>query len=146
MSITEKRHLFYPPLSYFRLLCAQTAFCCFKEANITCAQALNIIDKLTQHCQREMRLQKSKLAGSSGSDASHKANCCSGSSRSFLASSGSCALAGGDNDKLSSIPNSLLANIYQQISVLHFYRSEYDLSYRWSIRALKHINKNTPDK
>ncbi|XP_065085384.1 amyloid protein-binding protein 2 [Ochlerotatus camptorhynchus] len=129
-----------------KLLCAQTAFCCFKEANITCAQALNIIDKLTQQRQREMRLQKSKLAGRAGSDARHRGSCCSGSSRSFLASSGSCALAGGDNDKLSSIPNSLLANIYQQISVLHFYRSEYDLSYRWSIRALKHINKNTPDK
>lgn len=131
-----------------KLLCALTAFCCFKEANITCAQALNIIDKLTQQRQRRMRVQKPKLLnGLYGSDASHRSSsCCSGSSRSFLASSGTCALAGVDNDKLSGIPNSLLANIYQQISVLHFYRSEYDLSYRWSIRALKHINKNTPDK
>lgn len=137
-----------------KLLCAQTAFCCFKEANITCAQALNIIDKLTQERQQELRLQRSKLEGttrgtcsSSSSSSSGRANCCSGNSkRSFLTSSSSCALAGGDNDRLSNIPNSLLANIYQQISVLHFYRSEYDLSYRWSIRALKHINKNTPDK
>lgn len=137
-----------------KLLCAQTAFCCFKEANITCAQALNIIDKLTQERQQELRLQRSKLEGttrgtcsSSSSSSSGRANCCSGNNkRSFLTSSSSCALAGGDNDRLSNIPNSLLANIYQQISVLHFYRSEYDLSYRWSIRALKHINKNTPDK
>lgn len=135
-----------------KLLCAQTAYCCFKEANISCAQALNIIDKLTQDRQREKRLQSTVLdeasGSSSGSSSSSGSNdCCSGGNkRSFLASSSTCALAGADNDRLSNIPNSLLANIYQQISVLHFYRSEYDLSYRWSIRALKHINKNTPDK
>ncbi|XP_029710639.2 amyloid protein-binding protein 2-like [Aedes albopictus] len=146
-----------------KLLCAQTAFCCFKEANITCAQALNIIDKLTQEHQREIRrLQRSAHvngASSSGSSSSssncarRKSQiCCSGresgnSKNSCLATGGStCALAGSDNDRLSNIPNSLLANIYQQIAVLHFYRSEYDLSYRWSIRALRHISKKTPDK
>lgn len=133
-----------------KLLCAQTAYCCFKEANITCAQALNIIDKLTQDRQRANRLQSSEwddASASSSSSSSGVNDCCSGSSKtSFLTSSSTCALAGGDNDRLSNIPNSLLANIYQQISVLHFYRSEYDLSYRWSIRALKHINQNTPDK
>ncbi|XP_058835070.1 amyloid protein-binding protein 2-like [Topomyia yanbarensis] len=113
-----------------KLLCAQTAFCCFKEASITVAQALNIIDKLTQQHQQQIRQQRCSavLASTSGGDyAGHP----SGSN---------------DNDSLSNIPNSLLANMYHQISVLHFYRSEYDLSYRWSVRALRHVNKHTPDK
>uniref|UniRef100_A0A8D7ZWJ0 Amyloid protein-binding protein 2 n=1 Tax=Culex pipiens TaxID=7175 RepID=A0A8D7ZWJ0_CULPI len=118
-----------------KLLCAQTAFCCFKEANVTCAQALAIIDKLTQQHQQDLK-SSSQPCSSSSSCSSRK------SSHSF--SSGSSH--GEDVDALSNIPNSLLANIYQQISVLHFYRSEYDLSYRWSIRALKHINKHTPDR
>uniref|UniRef100_A0A1Q3G2B5 Putative kinesin light chain n=2 Tax=Culex tarsalis TaxID=7177 RepID=A0A1Q3G2B5_CULTA len=119
-----------------KLLCAQTAFCCFKEANVTCAQALAIIDKLTQQHQQDLKLSASAqpCSSSSSSCSSRK------SSHSFSASYGE------DVDALSNIPNSLLANIYQQISVLHFYRSEYDLSYRWSIRALKHINKHTPDR
>lgn len=119
-----------------KLLCAQTAFCCFKEASLTCAQALNIIDNLTQQHQQELKQRRSSQTSSAGSSCSRS----SSSSRS-VSSSGS-----DDIDSLSNIPNSLLANIYQQISVLHFYRSEYDLSYRWSIRALKHINKHTPDK
>ena len=76
-----------------RLLHAQTAFCCFKEASRTSKLALQIV----------------------------KNNC-------------------------RQIPNSLLASIYQEISVLHFYRSEYDLSYEWSIKSLKHINKNMHPK
>ncbi|XP_039452010.1 amyloid protein-binding protein 2-like [Culex pipiens pallens] len=118
-----------------KLLCAQTAFCCFKEANVTCAQALAIIDKLTQQHQQDLK-SSSQPCSSSSSCSSRK------SSHSFSSSSNH----GEDVDALSNIPNSLLANIYQQISVLHFYRSEYDLSYRWSIRALKHINKHTPDR
>ncbi|KAL9696007.1 hypothetical protein quinque_015292 [Culex quinquefasciatus] len=118
-----------------KLLCAQTAFCCFKEANVTCAQALAIIDKLTQQHQQDLK-SSSQPCSSSSSCSSRK------SSHSFSSSSNN----GEDVDALSNIPNSLLANIYQQISVLHFYRSEYDLSYRWSIRALKHINKHTPDR
>uniref|UniRef100_A0A1Q3G2H4 Putative kinesin light chain n=2 Tax=Culex tarsalis TaxID=7177 RepID=A0A1Q3G2H4_CULTA len=122
-----------------KLLCAQTAFCCFKEANVTCAQALAIIDKLTQQHQQELKLSASAQPCSSGSSSS--SSCSSRKSSHSLSAS-----YGDDVDALSNIPNSLLANIYQQISVLHFYRSEYDLSYRWSIRALKHINKHTPDR
>ncbi|XP_059617982.1 amyloid protein-binding protein 2 [Phlebotomus argentipes] len=45
------------------------------------------------------------------------------------------------------IPKSLLANLYLQISVLFFARSEYDQSYTWSIRALKNVaQENIPDK
>lgn len=102
---------------------------------MTCAQALAIIDKLTQQHQQDLK-SSSQPCSSSSSCSSRK------SSHSFSSSSNH----GEDVDALSNIPNSLLANIYQQISVLHFYRSEYDLSYRWSIRALKHINKHTPDR
>lgn len=127
-----------------KLLCAQTAFCCFKEANVTCAQALAIIDKLTQQHQQDLKQQQQhqqqEPCSSSSSSSSRKSG-----SRHRGAGFG-CSSHGDDTDPLSNIPNSLLANIYQQISVLHFYRSEYDLSYRWSIRALKHINKHTPDR
>jgi hypothetical protein len=44
------------------------------------------------------------------------------------------------------VSNSLLANLYQQISVLHFCRSEYDLSYEWSLKALQYIKQNSPTK
>lgn len=44
------------------------------------------------------------------------------------------------------IPNSLLANLYIQISHLHFLRSEYDLSYNWSTKALKRLRDDIPDK
>lgn len=130
-----------------KLLCAETAFCCFKEANTTCARILHIIDKLTQENQqrrRQQRLAASSTSGSSSTSAttsSHRNKTSHGSN-----SINSTTITSIDNDSLSNIPNSLLANIYQQISVLHFYRSEYDLSYRWSVRALKHINKYTPDK
>lgn len=126
-----------------KLLCAQTAFCCFKEANVTCAQALAIIDKLTQQHQQDRKLQQQEPCSSSSSSSSTSWK--SNSRRRSRAGFG-CSSHGDDVDALSNIPNSLLANIYQQISVLHFYRSEYDLSYRWSIRALKHINKHTPDR
>ncbi|XP_058444931.1 amyloid protein-binding protein 2-like [Malaya genurostris] len=120
-----------------KLLCAQTAFCCFKEASITVAQALNIIDKLTQQHQQQMRQRMSSAKAGSSSRSSSDAP-------SHHQTSGTSV--NGDVDRLSNIPNSLLANMFHQISVLHFYRSEYDLSYRWSIRALKHVNKHTPDK
>lgn len=124
-----------------KLLCAQTAFCCFKEANVTCAQALAIIDKLTQQHQQDLKQQTGSCQPCSSNSSSS-----SSSSSSSRKSSHSFNSNGEDVDPLSNIPNSLLANVYQQISVLHFYRSEYDLSYRWSIRALKHINKHTPDR
>lgn len=126
-----------------KLLCAQTAFCCFKEANVTCAQALAIIDKLTQQHQQDLKQQQQQQPCSSSSQ---KSSSSSSSRRHHSGRGFGCSSHGHDVDALSNIPNSLLANIYQQISVLHFYRSEYDLSYRWSIRALKHINKHTPDR
>ena len=105
---------------------------------MTCVQALAIIDKLTQQHQQDLKSSSQPCSSSSSSSGS--------SSCSSRKSSHSFSSSGEDVDALSNIPNSLLANIYQQISVLHFYRSEYDLSYRWSIRALKHINKHTPDR
>lgn len=44
------------------------------------------------------------------------------------------------------IPSSLIASFYTQISVLHYHRSEYSLSYDWSCRALKYLQENSPDK
>ncbi|XP_055523588.1 amyloid protein-binding protein 2 [Wyeomyia smithii] len=129
-----------------KLLYAQTAFCCFKEASLSCAQALNIIDKLTQQHQQQCRPRRSPSGNRSSSSSKHKNSNSKPSSDYNSTSHSSGKTTGSDNDSLSDIPNSLLANIYQQISALHFYRSEYDLSYRWSIRALKHINRHTPDK
>lgn len=44
------------------------------------------------------------------------------------------------------LPDSLYANFYQNLSVLHFNRSEYDLSYRWSVKALEYLRSSTPAK
>jgi hypothetical protein len=44
------------------------------------------------------------------------------------------------------VPDSFLANIYHELSVLHFNRSEYDLSYKWGVMALKFLRNDTPDK
>lgn len=44
------------------------------------------------------------------------------------------------------LPDQLIANLYHQISVLHFLRSEYDLSYEWSSKALNHLRRDTPDR
>lgn len=44
------------------------------------------------------------------------------------------------------VPDSFLANIYQELSVLHFTRSEYDLSYKWGVKALEYLRTNTPAK
>ncbi|GAB0087221.1 Amyloid protein-binding protein 2 [Sergentomyia squamirostris] len=45
------------------------------------------------------------------------------------------------------IPKSLLANLYLQMSVLFFARSEYDQAYTWSIKALTSASAETiPDK
>lgn len=51
-----------------------------------------------------------------------------------------------DPSKSNEIPPSLIASLYTQISVLHFHRSEYTLSYEWSCRALQHLKQNSPDK
>lgn len=47
---------------------------------------------------------------------------------------------------LERIPPSLLANYYIKVSVLNFTKSDYDHSYIWSVKALHHLNQNTPDK
>jgi hypothetical protein len=44
------------------------------------------------------------------------------------------------------VPDSFLANIYHELSVLHFNRSEYDLSYKWGVKALEYLRNDTPDK
>ncbi|CAO1391378.1 unnamed protein product [Diamesa serratosioi] len=44
------------------------------------------------------------------------------------------------------VPLSLLANLYHELSVLHFYRSEYDLSFNWSVKALKYLREDTPHR
>lgn len=57
----------------------------------------------------------------------------------------------GRNDTLTisctdGVPDSFLANIYHELSVLHFNRSEYDLSYKWAVEALGFLRTDTPDK
>lgn len=44
------------------------------------------------------------------------------------------------------IPNSLLANFYNELSMLHFSRSEFDTSYKWAVKALKYLSQDTPQK
>lgn len=44
------------------------------------------------------------------------------------------------------IPISLLAKICKERSMMHFARSEYDLSYNWSIRALKLLRNPIPER
>lgn len=44
------------------------------------------------------------------------------------------------------IPYAFIASLYTQISVLHFHRSEYTLSYDWSCRALTYLKENAPEK
>lgn len=44
------------------------------------------------------------------------------------------------------VPDSLLANIYHELSVLHFNRSEYDHSYKWGVKALEFLRSTTPAK
>lgn len=44
------------------------------------------------------------------------------------------------------IPNNLLANFYNELSMLHFSRSEFDTSYKWAVKALKYLSQDTPQK
>jgi hypothetical protein len=83
-----------------KLLHAQAAYSCFKEASQSSLRALNFI--------KSNPLDETQSA--------------------------------------KSVPMSLLANLYQQISVLHFCRSEYDLSYKWSLKALQCIRQDSPTK
>lgn len=44
------------------------------------------------------------------------------------------------------VPDAFLANIYHELSVLHFNRSEYDASYEWGVKALGFLRNDTPNK
>lgn len=44
------------------------------------------------------------------------------------------------------IPNSFLVNFYYELSTLHYSRSEYDLSFKWSVKALEYLSNDTPNK
>lgn len=102
-----------------KLLHVQALFCCYKEANVTSAQALCVIEQLCNFNE---------------------------TSNSDIVDLG-CAIEKNNNSKKPNcIPDSLLANFYHELSVLHFYRSEYDLSYKWSAKALEYLKHDTPLK
>lgn len=44
------------------------------------------------------------------------------------------------------VPTNLLVTYYKVLSMLHFAKSDYNLSYDWSVKALELIGPNTPDK
>lgn len=44
------------------------------------------------------------------------------------------------------LPKNLLAMYYKGLSILYFAKSEYSLSYNWSIKSLEIIGPKTPDK
>lgn len=88
-----------------KLLYVESAFCCFKDAAITTAEALDAISKF---------LNNHRITN--------------------------------DSLRLDKIPSDLIASVYTQISVLHFHRSEYTLSYDWSCRALQYLKQTSADK
>lgn len=44
------------------------------------------------------------------------------------------------------IPTNLLVTYYKALSMLYFAKSDYNLSYDWSVKALQAIGPSTPDK
>lgn len=44
------------------------------------------------------------------------------------------------------IPTNLLVTYYKVLSMLYFAKSDYNLSYDWSVKALELIGPKTPDK
>lgn len=44
------------------------------------------------------------------------------------------------------IPLDLLIMYYKALSVLYFAKSDYNLSYEWSVKALELIGPTTPDR
>lgn len=44
------------------------------------------------------------------------------------------------------VPINLLVTYYKVLSMLHFAKSDYNLSYDWSVKALELIGPSTPDK
>lgn len=77
-----------------KLIHVQALFCCYKEASVTTAQALFVIQQLTNLNEQEI----SDMVDIK------------------------CAIDN-NNQKPNCIPDSLLANFYHELSVLHFYRS-----------------------
>lgn len=44
------------------------------------------------------------------------------------------------------IPKNLLATYYKVLSMLYFAKSDYNLSYKWSVKALEAIGPDTPER
>lgn len=44
------------------------------------------------------------------------------------------------------IPTSLIVTYYTVLSMLYFAKSDYKLSYEWSVKALELIEPKTPDR
>lgn len=44
------------------------------------------------------------------------------------------------------VPTGLLVTYYKVLSMLYFAKSDYKLSYDWSVKALELLAPNTPDK
>lgn len=95
-----------------KLLHAQALFCCFKDASITTAQALSLIEQIHSSYN-----------------------------------SGQLVMIDDNNPSMTAgIPNSFLVNFYYELSTLHYSRSEYDLSYKWAVKALEFLSDDTPHK
>lgn len=95
-----------------KLLHAQVLFCCFKDASISTAQALSLIEQI-QSMYHSGQIMIDKITNPSYT---------------------------------AGVPNSLLANFYNELSMLHFSRSEYDISYKWAVKALEYLRYDTPQK
>jgi hypothetical protein len=54
----------------------------------------------------------------------------------------------GQNDdfKVNGIPDCLLADFYYVLSLLYFNRSEYDVSYKWGVKAMEFLRDETPPR
>lgn len=103
-----------------KLLHVQALFCCYKEASVTSAQALSIIEQYSDFNEKD-----------NGEN---------------TVTNYACAIQNGRTKKTNwqQLPKSLLASFYHEMSVLHFFRSEYDLSYKWSAKALQNLREDTP--
>lgn len=48
--------------------------------------------------------------------------------------------------KVNGIPDCLLADFYHVLSLLYFNRSEYDVSYKWGVKAMEYLREETPPR
>lgn len=55
-------------------------------------------------------------------------------------------MVGDSRNMTAGIPNSFLVNFYYELSTLHYSRSEYDLSFKWAVKALEYLSNDTPNK